>query len=258
MKETFSIISDGSCDIPMEEAARLQVEVLPFYVSFQEKVYVKNKKIRKLYQKLVETPGHRVKSAPPRVEDYVNAFLPLAAAGPVLCICMDGTASRSYRHAQRAKREVLRRMPKAQIEVVDSGTQAILQGLLVREAARLRAEGHSFYGVFGILQRLKRRGRLFLMNAQPTYRPAEAKRSMDRCLSQIVRFLKKESPREFTITVGFGYNYGDAAILRSRILRRLRKFGLKTSEEQIRICRTRRIRKGYVGSFPLGAAVLTK
>ena len=35
----YCIISDGSCDLPKDLAARENITVVPFYVSFDEKLY---------------------------------------------------------------------------------------------------------------------------------------------------------------------------------------------------------------------------
>ena len=37
----YCIISDGSCDLPKDLAAKENITVVPFYVSFDEKNYMK-------------------------------------------------------------------------------------------------------------------------------------------------------------------------------------------------------------------------
>ena len=41
MSEAFHIISDGSCDLPMELTKEKDITVVPFYVSFEEGKYQK-------------------------------------------------------------------------------------------------------------------------------------------------------------------------------------------------------------------------
>ena len=53
----YQIISDGSCDLPMQLAKEKGVEVVPFYVSFDEQTYLKEIEempIRDFYEKMVE------------------------------------------------------------------------------------------------------------------------------------------------------------------------------------------------------------
>ena len=38
MSEAFHIISDGSCDLPMELTKEKDITVVPFYVSFEEEI----------------------------------------------------------------------------------------------------------------------------------------------------------------------------------------------------------------------------
>ena len=37
----FQIVSDSSCDLPKERAQELGVDIVPFYVSFEEENYMK-------------------------------------------------------------------------------------------------------------------------------------------------------------------------------------------------------------------------
>ena len=41
MSEAFHIISDGSCDLPLELTKEKNITVVPFYVSFEEGKYQK-------------------------------------------------------------------------------------------------------------------------------------------------------------------------------------------------------------------------
>ena len=43
MGETFHIVSDGSCDLPSELAQEKNITVVPFYVSFDDVHYLKEK-----------------------------------------------------------------------------------------------------------------------------------------------------------------------------------------------------------------------
>ena len=41
----FQIVSDSSCDLPKERAQELGVDIVPFYVSFEEENYMKEASI---------------------------------------------------------------------------------------------------------------------------------------------------------------------------------------------------------------------
>ena len=56
----YCIISDGSCDLPKDLAAKENITVVPFYVSFDEKNYMKEGVdigVRDFYQKMVDNKG---------------------------------------------------------------------------------------------------------------------------------------------------------------------------------------------------------
>ena len=69
MSEAFHIISDGSCDLPLELTKEKNITVVPFYVSFEEGKYQKEMVeigVREFYQKMVDHPDVYPKSSMPR------------------------------------------------------------------------------------------------------------------------------------------------------------------------------------------------
>lgn len=53
----YAIISDGSCDLPRELVEKLGVTVVPFYVSFDDKTYLRemvDMPVREFYQQMVD------------------------------------------------------------------------------------------------------------------------------------------------------------------------------------------------------------
>ena len=75
----YCIISDGSCDLPKDLAAKENITVGPFYVSLDEKNYMKEGVdigVRDFYQKMVDNKGVFPKSSLPSVQDYMKARFP--------------------------------------------------------------------------------------------------------------------------------------------------------------------------------------
>ena len=111
MSEAYHIISDGSCDLPVELAKEKGITVVPFYVSFDEGHYLKEGVeigIRDFYRQMVDRKGVYPKSSMPSTQDYVDAFTPYAEQGtPVICICITTKFSGSMQSALSA-REILR------------------------------------------------------------------------------------------------------------------------------------------------------
>ena len=96
----FRIISDGSCDLGKERAKKYDIDVVPFYVSFDEKQYdreIADIGIRDFYERMVKDKGVYPKSSMPSVDDYVKAFMPYVKNGEeILCLCITTKFSGSY------------------------------------------------------------------------------------------------------------------------------------------------------------------
>lgn len=130
MSEAFHIISDGSCDLPVELTEEKNITVVPFYVSFDDEHYQKEIVeigIRDFYQQMVDRKGVYPKSSMPSTQDYVDVFLPYVKQGlPVVCICITTKFSGSMQSALNARSLVLEKYPQAQITVIDATINTIL------------------------------------------------------------------------------------------------------------------------------------
>lgn len=165
MRESFHIISDGSCDLPQELVQEKNITVVPFYVSFDDTHYFKENVeigIRDFYQQMVEKKGVYPKSSMPSIKDYEEVFLPFAKAGvPVICICITTKFSGSMQSAINARTLIQEKYPQAEITVIDATINTVLQGQYVLEAANLRDHGFSYQDTIARLEEIKSTGRIF-------------------------------------------------------------------------------------------------
>lgn len=95
MSEAFHIISDGSCDLPVELAEEKNITVVPFYVSFDDEHYLKENAdigVRDFYQQMVDRKGVYPKSSMPSTQDYVGYIH--FTANDFGCIITDGLVLR--------------------------------------------------------------------------------------------------------------------------------------------------------------------
>ena len=101
----FQIVSDSSCDLPKERAQELGVDIVPFYVSFEEENYMKEGvdiSVEDFYQMMADRAGTFPKTSMPSVQDYVDVFEKYVKDGvPVLCICLNAafTCSSNLRNS---------------------------------------------------------------------------------------------------------------------------------------------------------------
>lgn len=165
MKESFHIVSDGSCDLPPELAREKNITIVPFYVSFDDEHYLKENveiDIRDFYRQMVENKGVYPKSSMPSIQDYEEAFRPFVEAElPVVCICITTKFSGSMQSALNARTLLLEKYPQAEITVIDAAVNTVLQGQYVLEAAELRDQGTSYQDTVARLEEIKHTGRIF-------------------------------------------------------------------------------------------------
>ena len=289
MSETFHIISDGSCDLPVELTEQKNITVVPFYVSFDDEHYQKEIVeigIRDFYQQMVDRKGVYPKSSMPSTQDYVDVFMPYAKQGmPVVCICITTKFSGSLQSAVNARSLVLEEYPDAQLTV--------LQGLYVLEAVSLRDSGYSYEDAVKRLEEIKSTGRIFFTVGDMEYlkhggrigkvsavagsvlgiRPVITlkqgeifpsgigrgrKRTTEKALNLLADYLKSsgKSVDCFSVTIGFGYDYEEAVAYREHALETLHGKGLPVKE--IPIYQIGATISVHTGPYPLGFGVIEK
>lgn len=161
----YKIVTDGSCDLPSELCRKKNIEVVPFYVSFDSENYQKEIEeipIRKFYDKMVADPTTFPKSSMPSVQDYVDVFTPIVQEGKaIICICITTKFSGSYQSAMNAKEIILESFPDAKITIMDSTINTVLQGLFVLEAVKLQKTNVPYDEAVAQLESIKSTGRIF-------------------------------------------------------------------------------------------------
>ena len=165
MQKKVQIVSDGSLDLPQELTEEKDIEVVPFYVSFDSETYKKEVVeigIRDFYQEMVDHPDVFPKSSMPSVDDFYHVFEKSAKENiPVICICITTKFSGSMQSALNAKAILEEEYPEAQIYVCDSTVNTVLQGIYVLEAVRLRDAGAGYQESIDRLNEIKSSGRIF-------------------------------------------------------------------------------------------------
>lgn len=297
MSEAFHIISDGSCDLPLDLVEEKNITVVPFYVSFDDEHYLKENVeigIRDFYQQMVDRKGVYPKSSMPSVQDYVEVFLPYAREGlPVICICITTKFSGSMQSAVNARELVLEEYPEAQITVIDSGMDTVLQGQYVLEAAALRDSGMGYKAVLARLEEIKSTGRIFFTVGDMEYlqhggrigkvaavaggvlkiRPVITlkqgeifpsgigrgrKNTTEKALKLLMAYLAESGMGAecFSISVGFGYDQEESVMFRDHALETLRDQGFHVREIPIyQIGATIGV---HTGPYPLGFGVIER
>ena len=165
MQKKVQIISDGSQDLSPELSKEKDIEVVPFYVSFDGEHYYKEIEeitVRDFYQQMVDHPDVFPKTSMPSVQDFYEVFEKSVKENiPVICICITTKFSGSLQSATTAKDMILEEYPEAKIAVIDSTFDTVLQGLFVLEACRLRDLGLEYEQITEALLSIRESGRIF-------------------------------------------------------------------------------------------------
>lgn len=162
----YQIISDGACDLTFELREKYNIQIVPFYVSFDGENYQKEIDeigIREVYERMVHDPKTYPKTSLPSVQNYVDAFMPHVEAGHgVICFTITTTLSGSYNAAMNAKEIIEEDYPDAKITIVNSLGATVSQQIHVIEAAKMQQAGYCYEEVAQTVEgQMKDSGRIF-------------------------------------------------------------------------------------------------
>ncbi|WP_308857698.1 DegV family protein [uncultured Oscillibacter sp.] len=152
------IITDSTSDLTEQEQRELNVHMLHMRVIFEDGVYTDGVDITKeqFYEKQAQAKI-LPKTTQVNPQEYCDAFEPLLENGDeVVAIIMSSRLSGTFQSAQIAKN-----MAKGgeRLHLVDSLNVTIGEGLLVREAVRMRDAGATGAQIAAALEELKHRVR---------------------------------------------------------------------------------------------------
>ncbi|MEY8391590.1 DegV family protein [Lachnospiraceae bacterium] len=249
--------------------------------------------IRDFYQQMVDHPQQFPKSSLPSVQDYVDAFTPYAKEGKdIICLCITTKFSGSYNSARTAAELLSEDYPAVKIQVVDTMVNTVLQGILVLEVVRMQQAGMSFEETLEGIERIKTTGRIiftvgnyeYLIHGGrigkvmgtaastlgikplimlregeifPTGLSRSRKKAMKRLIEQTKDHFSKvgESPEDYQIVVGYGYDYQEAAVFRDQLLASLNTYA---KYDQIDIFQIGATIGVHTGPYPIGLGLIRK
>ncbi len=288
----YVIISDGSCDLTQEEAQALNIEIVPFYVEFLSDKHLKEGvdiKVRDFYKLMVDNPGNFPKSSLPSPQDYVNSFEKYLEAGKdIICLCITTKFSGSYNSALNAKQILEEDYPERKITIIDTMVNTVLQGLVVREAAKLKENGASYEEVVSAINKNKETGRIFFTVKGLSYLQHGGRigklssiigdflkitpliclrdgeifsngiaisrgRSLLKIKEHLLRYLDEvhATPESYIIAVGYGYDIEEATKFKDLIAKAVPGYQIVFSQIGATIA-------VHTGPYPIGVGVLKK
>ena len=194
--------------------------------------------------------------------------------------------------ALNAKALVLEEYPDAEITVIDSCINTVLQGLYVLEAAALRDSGMSYADTVKRLEEIKSTGRIFftvgdmeylkhggrigkvtavagsVLGIRPVITLKEGeifpsgigrgrKRTTEKALELLLEYLAEGLNADcYSIAIGYGYDYQEAEAFRAHTLEILHGRGIDIKE--IPIFQIGATISVHTGPYPLGFGIIEK
>lgn len=249
--------------------------------------------VRVFYQEMVDNPDKFPMSSLPSVQDYVEAFTPYAKEGKdIICLCITTKFSGSYNSAKSAADLLKEEYPQIKIQVLDSTVNTVLQGILVLEVVKMQQAGLSFEETLTEIERIKSTGRIiftvgnyeYLIHGGrigkvmgtaastlgikplivlkegeifPTGITRSRKKGMKRLIEQTKSHFEKigESPDNYQIVVGYGYNYEEAVEFRDQLLASLQTYSNYKTIDIFQIGATIGV---HTGPHPIGLGLIKK
>ena len=159
------VVTDTTACLPSELARQLEVEVVPVVFvfgkeSFRDGIDMTN---AQFYERL-RTADRLPTTSGGLTAPYLEAYQRAAQKGDsVVCINLSSKLSSMTNSARMARDMASSILPDLKIEVIDTGTAAGAQGLIVTAAARAAQSGSSLSEVVRIVEYLKPRVHLFAM-----------------------------------------------------------------------------------------------
>ncbi len=158
------LISDSSCDLPLSCIYKYDIEVVPFYVSFDTEKYYKEIEelsIEKFYERL-RAEKTFPKTSLPSINDYYERFKTHIEAGnSIICVTLSNHFSGSYNSAVNARELILENYPNAKIEIINSLNATGGQGVLVLEIRRMINDGLDYTTIVETALKLRDTARIF-------------------------------------------------------------------------------------------------
>lgn len=249
--------------------------------------------VREFYQEMVDNPNKFPKSSLPSVQDYVEAFTPYAKEGKdIICLCITVKFSGSFNSARTAAESMKEEYPDVKIEVIDTTVNTVLQGILTLEAVRMQQAGLSFGETVAGIERIKASGRIIftvgnyeylihggrigkvmgsaastlgikplIMLREGEIFPIGISRSRKKALKRLIEQAKEhfhkigESPDDYQIVVGYGYDYEEAVAFRDELLASLKTYSHYESIDIFQIGATIGV---HTGPYPIGLGLIKK
>jgi DegV family protein with EDD domain len=141
--QKVTIIADSIACLTPDTINRYQLKIIPIKIHFNGHIYRDGIDITpaEAYRLLEEAP-HHFATSPSSVGDYIQAYRDASdQAKNILCITISAKLSTTFNTACIAREQTISELGQTAIEVMDSKTAAVGEGLIITAVAKAATEG---------------------------------------------------------------------------------------------------------------------
>ena len=154
MKRHIKIITDGSCDLPLEVIERVNPSIVGINVCFGDESYIGGVEIddKTFYEKM-KTSKELPKTSSPSPDRFIEAYK--CEEDEILVFTLTSKLSGTYSNAVLAKTMYLEEHPEKRIEVIDTQSGSIGVALMMLKSNELIEQGKSMDEILVEIEKYK-------------------------------------------------------------------------------------------------------
>lgn len=138
----IKIFTDSASYLPEELQKEYDITVLPFKISVDGNEYLETEISNENFYSIIKKTGKMAKTTPLQADDFIPAFeKEIIEGNTVIGIFIGSKMSETYNNANKAKNKLLSKYPRANINIVDTKSNSMQEGLAVLAAAETAKSG---------------------------------------------------------------------------------------------------------------------
>ena len=155
--KNISIITDGSCDIPVEVIEKYDIKLIPLHFQFEDNIEYGSERMmdsKEFYKRLANGEIAKTSaSSPASAMDLLKEELD--KGNDVICVTLSSSLSCTFNNIRLASLELLDSYPDQRITVIDSLTASMAMGMMVIKACMMRDAKYSYDQIVEYLNETK-------------------------------------------------------------------------------------------------------
>ena len=155
--KNISIITDGSCDIPVKVIEKYDIKLIPLHFHFEDNIEYGSERTmasEEFYRRLANGEIAKTSaSSPSSAIDLMKEELD--KGNDVICVTLSSSLSCTFNNIRLASLELLDSYPNQRITVIDSLTASMAMGMMVIKACMMRDEKYSYDQIVEYLDETK-------------------------------------------------------------------------------------------------------